>query len=375
MTHTCCKSIPQPKHNPFARQLNGCGFEKIRIRPNIWSFYHPLFLRNKPDLIRNIKREKLATNEKSSLTEQQLEKISEERPLPKRMKTVDLLRIKEINLNKANVQIMKQTSFPKPPAEQIASRDHSASVSVLEDEVVGTEGHALSIPTFIYTPSPHPLPPFINTVAPALSSGNVQHQNVDRVQPPTQGTVYTQSHAPHVGVGIPSSQANRQTSNIYPPFQSHPYLHSYQAHVQPQPQLSSPQPQTLPSYHAHDGTAVNRGSTTAAQNAEAQIQLQAAQIQLLVNALAAAVGQQGGNQQQGQAALQNPQSSLGVSSNTSLEQLNGLIQRSAANASLQQLLNQQQLNVQSQLKSNPNSLRNVNVQPNTNTGPHRNKYK
>jgi len=291
------------------------------------------------------------------------------------MKTVDLLRIKEINLNKANVQIMKQPSFPKPPAEQIASRDHSASVSVLEDEVVGTEGHALSIPTFIYTPSPHPLPPFINTVAPALSSGKVQHQNVNstqRVQPPTQGTVYTQSHAPHVGVGIQTSQANRQTSNIYPPFQSHPNLHSYQAHVQPQPQLSSPQPQTLPSYHAHDGTAVNRGSTTAAQNAEAQIQLQAAQIQLLVNALAAAVGQQGGNQQQGQAALQNPQSSLGVSSNTSLEQLNGLIQRSAANASLQQLLNQQQLNVQTQLMSNPNSLRNVNDQPNTNTGPHRN---
>ena len=153
---------------------------------------------------------------------------------------MDLLRIKEINLNKANVQIMKQTSFPKPPAEQIASRDHSASVSVLEDEVVGTEGHPLSIPTFIYTPSPHPLPPFINTVAPALSSGNVQHQNVDRVQPPTQGTVYTQSHAPHVGEGYHQVKPTDRHRTYILPFNltricivtKHMYNHShnYQAH-------------------------------------------------------------------------------------------------------------------------------------------------
>jgi len=243
------------------------------------------------------------------LTEAQLEKISDERPLPIRMKTVYAQQITDMNtmanegrkaaIAKEEALLREQAMIREQSSQAPVAASAMPAFSFQQENEVQASFHP--IPSVIYTPSPNPLPQVVRT-SPQQQPNVEGYQRVGGTQQ-QQGTVFTQSHLP-LSSGVIPNQAQVNLPSLQQQFL--------------QPQASS-QPQTL-------------------QDLAAQIQMQA-QIQLLANALAAA--QQGQSYQppqglpQPNVVYQQPQQYTSYPAPT-FPQVNGLPQQDQANQPMQQ---------------------------------------
>ncbi|KAL7553713.1 hypothetical protein ACHAWF_017034 [Thalassiosira exigua] len=278
----------------FNRQLNGYGFKKIRLGPYEKSYFHPFFLRNLPHLVKNMTRRSSEMipdeGQPDILYENQLERVSEARPLPKRMSNFYADELKKIN----------QRIYQSDMASRL--REQSQVPAFAAQNELGS----FPVPSVIYTPSPNPLPQAIYTPQTQL-------------RPESQeGTVFAQTHLPLTGL----SPSLPMQSNFQPPF-----LQQQQSIGQG---ISFPvQPIITPA------TSVVQGQGQLPQERASEIAKEA-QVQLFANAFAAAMGHQGRPHQ----SFINDASLLmsGPTLNTNAIQQEAVSDRSNQNEVLNQLL-------------------------------------
>eukprot|EP00571_Detonula_confervacea_P009241 CAMPEP_0172322542 /NCGR_PEP_ID=MMETSP1058-20130122/46192_1 /TAXON_ID=83371 /ORGANISM="Detonula confervacea, Strain CCMP 353" /LENGTH=612 /DNA_ID=CAMNT_0013038309 /DNA_START=447 /DNA_END=2285 /DNA_ORIENTATION=+ len=320
----------------FNRQLNGYGFNKIKIGPHEKSYYHPLFLRNLPHLVKNIKRCNRAASQVEQIisSESQLEMISAERPLPKKLSRTYANHIKEMN----------QIVYEGFGLQEHRGQPQAHVASDVPAFVTQHESSLHHVPSVIYTPSPQPYTPPPQYQPQSLPSfGNTrrpQTLGIPTFSTYQQGTVYAESHQPLMGVA-----PNPTLQNALIPIQTQPFLPYHQpVNIQAS---SSTVPQTIVGTGQHVAAQANTVPQSAFAQGQAQlnqeqavayvneVRRQAAQLQLLKNALAAAVGHQGQNFQP-ISLLGAPQLVMSPSVNTSLtaqssptSQMNDLQQQTA----------------------------------------------
>lgn len=211
----------------FNRQLNGYGFDEIKIGPNKKSYFHPFFLRNLPHLVKNIKRydRKKSPVQQRILTESQLARVSVDRPLPKKMSPTYAKHIDEINqVNYVVHEWFETQELRKQPQAPVVS---AVPAFATQDEAI-----VHPIPSIIYTPSPNPLPPVNDTLPPQYepqispsfdSTRRSQTLGIPNLSACQHGTVYTQLHPPLAGVA-----PNLASQNVCLPYQTQPFLPFHQ---------------------------------------------------------------------------------------------------------------------------------------------------
>mmetsp|Transcript_20678 Transcript_20678/g.43172 ORF Transcript_20678/g.43172 Transcript_20678/m.43172 type:complete len:612 (-) Transcript_20678:82-1917(-) len=274
------------RHNnmpSFNRQLNGYGYKKLKIGVEK-SYYHPYFLRNLPHLVKNIKRCTNVTDEQKISSESVLETASAERPLPERMSRTYAKRINKMNqdIDEGLALIRLQE---KPEALE-------STLDTLSDAGLPP------VPSIIYASSPRPSPQAIYTPPsllpqqqPQSSPSYISHQNYgygDVALPCQQGTAFTQTHLPLTGLTTNSAS---QSLNLPLQTQAEPPL-PFQIGASVQPNSN------VPMNFPNSGYQNNAIELRQAQSMVIANKIrQQAQNELFVNAIAAAIGQQGQNLQ------------------------------------------------------------------------------
>jgi hypothetical protein len=164
------------KFSSFIRQANGWGFRRIISKGGDRnSYYHELFLRGKPHLIKLMRRPPPSSKPLAdATTEPDFHAISAERPLP------------EIKDGDAATDAVASGNFPRqatysfiPP--QISSAAPAAATAATTKVAPGPQQQQ---PTMQYNPAPVASAPLANTGYQSLQQQQQQHHSVYQHQQP-----------------------------------------------------------------------------------------------------------------------------------------------------------------------------------------------